>query len=63
MKVANIDREILQIFEFNFKEKCDLKVNNNNIKSHKKQGFTLSLGDTFFEKPQREGRVKLNVSG
>ena len=63
MKVANIDREILQIFEFNFKEKCDLKVNNNNIKRKKKQGFTLSLGDTFFEKPQREGRVKLKVSG
>ena len=23
-----------------------------NIKSHKKQGFTLCLEDTFFEKPQ-----------
>ena len=23
-----------------------------NIKSHKKPGFTLSLEDTFFEKPQ-----------
>ena len=25
-----------------------------NIKSHKKQGFTLYLEDTFFEKPQGE---------
>ena len=57
MKVANIDREILQIFEFNFKEKCDLKVNNNNIKSHKKQGFTLSLGDTFLRNHREKGEL------
>ena len=28
-----------------------------NIKSHKNQGFTLSLEDTFFDKPQ--GELKL----
>ena len=34
-------------------------VSYDDIKSHKKQGFTLFLEDTFFEKPHKGGGIKL----
>ena len=37
----------------NFNEIFRKDVTYDNTKSHKSQGFTLSLEDTFFEKPQR----------
>ena len=46
-----ISSERLEEFQWHFQERCDL----DNIKSHKKQGFTLCLEDTFFEKPQGGG--------
>ena len=52
-KIANIDREILHIFwtiwgiAMKFSGKMGLKI----TKVTKNQGFTLSLEDTFFEKP------------
>ena len=39
----------------NFNKIFRKDVTYDNIKSHKKQGFTLSLEDIFLEKPQREG--------
>ena len=55
MKVSNIEREIIHIFwaswgiSMEFSEK---DVTYDNIKSHKKQRFTISLEDIFLEKPQ-----------
>ena len=55
IKIANIDREILHIFwttsgiSVKFSGKMRLMII---LKVIKKQGFTLSLEDTFFEKPQ-----------
>ena len=58
MKIANIDREILHIFwmtwgiSMKFSAKMWLmKI----LKVTKNQGFTLSLEDTFFEKPRGGG--------
>ena len=48
MKIANIDREILLNDLSNFNEIFRKDVNCDNIKSHKNQGFTLFLKDTFF---------------
>ena len=51
MKIANIDREILHIYDLrNLNEIFWKDVTFDKIKSHKKQGFTISLEDTFFEK-------------
>ena len=33
------------------------KKNSENVKSRKKWGFTLSLENTFLEKPQGEGQI------
>ena len=55
MKIANIDREILHNFwttwgiSMKFSGKMRLMII---LKVTKSQGFTLSLEDTFFEKPQ-----------
>ena len=50
MKIANIDREFisewLEEIQWNFQD----------FKSHKKN-FTISLEDTFFEKPQGRGSI------
>ena len=59
MKIANIDRESLHIFwttweiSMKFSGKVCLVII---LKVTKNQGFTLSLWDTFFEKPQGGGR-------
>ena len=53
MKIANIDTENLHIFWTTWgilTSRKDVTYDNN--KSHKKQGFTLSLADTNLEKPQ-----------
>ena len=61
MKIANIDREFLHIFwttwgnSMKFSEKMCFEII---LKVTKNQGFTLSLEDTIFEKPQRD-EVKL----
>ena len=66
MKIANIDREFLHIFwttwgnSIKFSGKMCFKII---LKVTKNQGFTLSLEDTFFEKPQGgqiEGVLELN---
>ena len=55
MKIANIDREILHNFltiwgnSMKFSGKMWLMII---LRVTKNQGFTLSLKDTFFEKPQ-----------
>ena len=55
MKTANIDRELLHIFwtvswnSMKFSGKMYFKII---LKVTKNQGFTLSLEDIFFEKPQ-----------
>ena len=60
MKIANIDKEILHIFwttwgcSMKFSGKMWLMIM---LKITKNQGFTLSLEDTVFEKPQ--GVLKL----
>ena len=60
MKIANIDKEILHIFwttwgiSMKFSGKMCLMII---LKVTKNQGFTLSLEDTVFEKPQ--GVLKL----
>ena len=41
----------------NFNEVFRKDVTYDNIKSHKKQGFALSLENTFLEKPQGEGQI------
>ena len=53
MKIANIDRQIFHMF-WTTSEKMYFKII---LKVTKNQGFTLSLEDTFFEKPLggREG--------
>ena len=62
MKTANIDREFLHIFwtiwgkSMNFSGKMCFKII---LKVSKNQGFTLSLEDTIFEKPQ--GLVNLTL--
>ena len=63
LKIANIDREILDIFlktwgiSMKFSGKAWLMII---LKVTKKQGFTLSLEDVFFEKPQgRRGRGQI----
>ena len=43
----------------NFNEIFRKDVTYDNIKSHKKPGFHLSVEDTFFEKPQRGGQIDL----
>ena len=53
MKIVNIDGENLHLRNFNEIFRKD--VTYNNIKSHKNEGFTLSLEDTFLEKSQ-DGR-------
>ena len=57
MKIANIDREILHIFwttwEISMKLSGELWLMII-LKFTDKQGFTLSLEDTFFEKPRKE---------
>ena len=56
MKIANIDREFLHIFwttwgnSMKFSGKMCFNII---LKVTKNQGCTLSLEDTFFEKPQR----------
>ena len=61
--IANIDREILYNFWatwrifITFSGKMWLMII---LKVKKEQGFTLSLEDTFFEKPQGWG-VKLTL--
>ena len=60
MKIANIDRESFHEWDLrnllnylkNFNEIFREDVTYDNIKSHKKQGFILSLGDTVLGKPQ-----------
>ena len=56
MKIANIEREVLHIFwtTWGISIKLSGKMWHDNIKNHKKKtGLnTLSLEDTFFEKPQ-----------
>ena len=60
MNIANIDREILHIFwttcgiSMTFLGKMWLTII---LKVTKNQGFTLSLEDTFFEKPQAGGQT------
>ena len=63
-KLANIDRKFLYIFwtswgnSMKYSGKVWIKII---LKVTKKQSFTLSLEDTFLEKPQGEGgsnRVK-----
>ena len=55
MKIANIDREFLNIFwttwdiPMTFSGKMWLMIT---LKVTKNQGFTLSLEDTFFETPE-----------
>ena len=55
MKMANIDKEFCHIFwttwgnSIKFSEKMCFKIL---LKVIKNQGVTLSLEDTFFEKPQ-----------
>ena len=57
MKIANVDREILHIFwttcgnSMKFSGKMCFKII---LKVTKNQGSTLSIEDTFFEKPQRD---------
>ena len=58
MEIANIDTEILHIFwttwgiSIRFSGKMWLMII---LKVTKNQGFTLSLEDTYFEKPQGRG--------
>ena len=60
MRIANIDREILHNFWtiwgiwMKFSGKMCLMII---LKVTKNQGFTLSLEDTFFKKPQGWGGV------
>ena len=55
MKIANIEREFLNIFwttwgnSIKFSGKMSLKIT---LKVSKNQGFTISPENTFFEKPQ-----------
>ena len=57
-KLASIDREFLHIFwttlgnSMKFSGKMCVKII---LKVTKNEGFTLSLEDTFFEKPQGKG--------
>ena len=49
MKIANIDREILHIYDLrNLNEIFWKDVTFDKIKSHKKQGFTISLDYAIF---------------
>ena len=62
MKIVNIDKKNLQIFHLrNFHEIFRENGSYDNIKSHKKYGFTLFLENTDLEKPQ--GGVKLIALG
>ena len=60
MKITNIDREILHNFwmtwgnSMKFSGKMCLMII---IKVTKNHGFTLSLEDTFLEKPQGAGQI------
>ena len=65
IKIANIDRNNLLNDLRNFKEIFRKDVSFHNIKSRKKQAFTLSLEVTFFEKQQCSNwlPVKLAVLG
>ena len=66
MKIVNIDIEFLHVFwttsgnSRKFSGKMCFKII---LKVTKNQGFTFSLGDIFFEKPQgRGGEVNLTHS-
>ena len=56
MKVANIDRKSSYFLNNmrNVNEIFRKDSSYDNIKGHKKQGFTLCSEDTFLEKPQVE---------
>ena len=61
MKIAYIDREILHILttggiSMKFLGKMGLMIM---LKVTKNQGFTLSIEDAFFEKPQGGGQIDL----
>ena len=62
MQIANIDREFLHIFwttwgnSVKYSGKMCFKII---LKVTKNEGFTLSLEDTFFEKPRVGRGVKL----
>ena len=60
MKIADIDKEFLHIFWTTLRISIIIRkdVNYDNVKSHKNQGFTLSLEDMFFVKQQGE-EIKL----
>ena len=58
MKISNIDRESLHVFWTTWE--ISIKISGKMwlviiLKVTKNQGFTLSLEDTFFEKPQVGG--------
>ena len=61
MKIANIDREIVHIFwttrgiSMTFLGKMWLIII---LKITKKQGFTISLEDTYFGKTQGSGQIE-----
>ena len=63
MKIGNIDRKFIHIFwttwrnSMKFSGKMCFKII---LKVTKNQGFTLSVEDTFFEKPQ-DGGGKLTL--
>ena len=60
MTIANIDREFIHIFcttwanSMKFSENMCFEII---LKVTKNQGFTFSLEDTFFKKPQEEGQI------
>ena len=65
MEIANIDREFLHIFwttwgiSMKFLGKMCFKII---LKFIKKQDFTLSLENNFFEKPQADGGGGSNLT-
>ena len=65
MKIVHMEEENLYIFQttwdisIKFLGKMWLTINDN-IKRHEKPGFTLSIENTFLEKQQKRGAVKLN---
>ena len=62
MKTVNIEKENLHIEFRNFNEILRKDITCNNIKSHKKQGFILSLKNTFLEKAQGGQILRLSRS-
>ena len=65
MEIVHMEEENLYIFQttwdisMKFLGKMWLTINDN-IKRHEKPGFTLSIENTFLEKQQKRGGVKLN---